>query len=73
MGLGDKFEAAKDKVSGSAKEAAGKATGDSQLEGEGKAQNLKGKGKNAAESVKDTAKDATGQAKGAAGGADEQR
>lgn len=64
MGLGDKFDAAKDKVGGSAKETAGKATGDSELEGEGKAQNLQGKAKDAMESVKDTASDAKEQAKG---------
>lgn len=64
MGIEDKFDAAKDKVAGSTKETAGKATGDSKLEGEGKAQNLQGKVKDAAESVKDAASDAKEQAKG---------
>lgn len=64
MSLGDKFEAAKDKVSGSTKEATGKATGNSELQGEGKAQKLQGKGKDAAESVKDAGKDAKEQTKG---------
>ncbi|RJN32604.1 CsbD family protein [Nesterenkonia natronophila] len=71
MGAGDKFDAAKDKVSGSAKDAAGKVTGNSELQGEGKAQKLQGKGKDAAESVKDTAKGAAGQAEGAIGGRDD--
>lgn len=66
MGLDDKFDAKKDKVAGSGKEAAGKATGDSSLEGEGKAQNAQGKGKDAWESVKDTASDAKDSVKGAA-------
>lgn len=64
MGLEDKFDAAKDKAAGSAKETAGKATGDSQLEGEGKAQNLQGKMKDAADSVKEAATEAKEQVKG---------
>ncbi|GAA3054267.1 MULTISPECIES: CsbD family protein [Actinomycetes] len=64
MGLGDKFDAAKDQVSGQAKEAAGKATGDKRTEGEGKAQDLQGKVKETAENVKDTAGDLKDAAKG---------
>ena len=73
MGAGDKFDAAKDKVSGSTKETTGKVTGNAELEGEGKAQKLQGKGKDAAESVKDTAKNATGKADGAIGGATDEK
>ncbi|TLP72821.1 CsbD family protein [Nesterenkonia sphaerica] len=67
MGLGDKFDAAKDKVSGATKETTGKVTDNQQLQGEGKAQKLKGKGKDTAESVKD----AKGQAEGALFGRDD--
>ncbi|QYU58914.1 CsbD family protein [Weissella confusa] len=44
-----------DKVAGKAKEFAGNATGDKQLEGEGKAQNLAGKAKEALGDLKDKA------------------
>lgn len=64
MGIEDKFDAAKDKAAGTTKETAGKATGDSELEGKGKAQNFQGKVKDATESVKDAASDATEQVKG---------
>ena len=64
MGLEDKFDAAKDKASGSAKEATGKVTGDKETQGEGAAQNLQGKAKDAAESVKDAAGDAKESVKG---------
>ncbi|GFZ87154.1 CsbD family protein [Nesterenkonia alkaliphila] len=73
MGLGEKFDAAKDKVSGSTKETAGKATGDSQLEGEGKADKTQGKFKDAKESVKDAASDAKDQIKGFTGNKDDGR
>jgi uncharacterized protein YjbJ (UPF0337 family) len=46
----------KDKVKGSIKEAAGKMTGDRRTEAEGKTDQAKGKGKNAAREVKETAK-----------------
>lgn len=68
MALGDKFDAEKDKFAGSAKETAGKVTGDSQTQGEGAAQNLQGKAKDAAESVKDAAGDAKESVKGFADG-----
>lgn len=64
MGLGEKFEAGKDKVAGAAKEQTGKVTGDSRTEAEGQAQNLQGKVSDAAESVKDAANDAKDAAKG---------
>lgn len=64
MGLEDKFDAAKDKAAGSAKETAGKVTGDKEAQGEGAAQNLQGKVKDATESVKDAAGDAKDAAKG---------
>ncbi|MCW0927904.1 CsbD family protein [Weissella sp. LMG 11983] len=44
-----------DKVAGKAKEFAGNATGDKHLEGEGKAQNLAGKAKEALGNLKDKA------------------
>jgi uncharacterized protein YjbJ (UPF0337 family) len=46
----------KDKVKGSIKEAAGKATGDRRTEAEGKTDQAKGKAKNAASDVKESAK-----------------
>ncbi|WP_022873043.1 CsbD family protein [Nesterenkonia alba] len=64
MGLEDKADAQKDKLAGATKEGAGKLTGDSQTEAEGKGQNLQGKLKDAAESVKDAAGDAKESAKG---------
>lgn len=64
MGFEDKADATKDKLSGSTKEGAGKLTGDSQTEAEGKGQNLQGKLKDAKESVKDSAGDAKDSVKG---------
>ncbi|GAB3848980.1 CsbD family protein [Nesterenkonia populi] len=68
MGLEDKADAGKDKVAGSAKEGAGKLTGDERTEAEGKGQNLQGKLKDAGESVKDAAGDARDSVKGFADG-----
>jgi uncharacterized protein YjbJ (UPF0337 family) len=45
-----------DKVKGSIKEAAGKATGDRRTEAEGKTDQTKGEAKDAARDVKETAK-----------------
>ncbi|MCQ9163982.1 MULTISPECIES: CsbD family protein [unclassified Arthrobacter] len=42
MGLGDKFDAAKDKVAGKAKETIGKATDDNSMVVEGKTDQVKG-------------------------------
>lgn len=56
MGLSDKLENAKDKVTGKAKEAAGDAQGNEDLKAEGKAQEAKGNLKSAGENVKDTFK-----------------
>ena len=56
MGIDDKLENAKDKVTGQAKETTGKATDDEQLEAEGKADQSKADLKQAAEKVKDAFK-----------------
>ena len=64
MGIEDKADAKKDQVSCKAKEAAGKATGDSKAQGEGKGQDLQGKVKDTTEQVKDTAGDLKDKAKG---------
>lgn len=56
MSAGDKFEAAADKVTGKAKEAAGNVTGDDKLVAEGKADQAKGHIKDAVENVKDAFK-----------------
>jgi uncharacterized protein YjbJ (UPF0337 family) len=53
-----------DKVKGSIKEAAGKATGDRRTEAAGKTDQTKGKAKNAARDVKDTAKGVRDSLKG---------
>ena len=45
-----------DQTTGKVKEVAGQATGDRDLEAEGKGENIKGHVKDAAESVKDAAK-----------------
>lgn len=64
MGNENKADAAKDKVAGKAKEGAGKVTGDSKTEAEGKGQDLQGKVKDTTEQVKDTASDLKDKAKG---------
>jgi uncharacterized protein YjbJ (UPF0337 family) len=56
MGVGDKFEAAADKIKGHAKEAVGKVTDNDKLVAEGKADQVKGQAKDAVEDVKDTFK-----------------
>lgn len=54
MSAGDKIKAAADKLTGHAKEAAGKATDDEKLVAEGKFDQAKGHAKEAVEDVKDT-------------------
>jgi uncharacterized protein YjbJ (UPF0337 family) len=53
-----------DKVKGSVKEAAGKATGDRRTEAEGKTDRAKGEAKDAARDVKETAKGVRDSLKG---------
>ena len=57
MGFDDKLENAKDKVTGEAKEATGKATDNERLEAEGKADQTGADLKQAGEKVKDAFKD----------------
>jgi uncharacterized protein YjbJ (UPF0337 family) len=54
----DRVKGAGKKVAGSVKEAAGKATGDTELEAKGTAERAAGKVQNAAGSAKDTVRDA---------------
>ena len=56
MGLDDKLDNAKDKMSGEAKEATGKATDNERLEAEGKADQTGADLKQAGEKVKDAFK-----------------
>ena len=56
MGIEDKFENAKDQTLGKAKGAAGDATGDRDLQAEGKTQETKGDLKSAGEKIKDAFK-----------------
>ncbi|MDR6868011.1 uncharacterized protein YjbJ (UPF0337 family) [Microbacterium resistens] len=65
MSTQDKFDAAADQVKGTAKEVVGDATGDDGLAAEGKADQLRGQVKEAAEKVKDTAEDVVEKAKDA--------
>ncbi|KRL99427.1 CsbD family protein [Liquorilactobacillus satsumensis] len=58
MSSEDKFENAKDKVTGKAKEVGGKVTGDKELESEGKVQSTLGKAKDTFDDAKDAAKGA---------------
>lgn len=53
MGLDDKLGNKKDELEGKAKEHAGKATGNEQMEGEGKTDQAKSNLKQAGEKVKD--------------------
>jgi uncharacterized protein YjbJ (UPF0337 family) len=55
----DRIEGAGDKLKGNIKEAAGKVTGDSKLQAEGKADQASGSVKNFVGGVKDTVRDAT--------------
>lgn len=54
----DRVEGSFEQAKGKAKEVAGKATGDSKLEGEGKTQQVAGKIQNTVGGVKDTIKEA---------------
>ncbi|GAA1252188.1 MULTISPECIES: CsbD family protein [Janibacter] len=56
MGIGDKIENAKDQLAGKAKQAAGDAKDDPEMQAEGQAQESKGNLKAAGENVKDTFK-----------------
>ena len=56
MGLNDKLDNAKDKVTGEAKEATGKVTDNERLEAEGKADQTEADLKQAGEKVKDAFK-----------------
>ena len=56
MGMDDKFENAKDQTAGKAKGAVGRATGDEDLQAEGKVQEVKGDLKAAGEKIKDAFK-----------------
>ena len=53
MGIDDKFENKSDELAGKAKETAGDATGDQDLQNEGKADQVKANLKQAGEKVKD--------------------
>ncbi len=55
----DRITGAGDKMKGKLKEAAGKATGDSKLQAEGKADKATGSVKNFVGGIKDTVRDAT--------------
>ncbi len=57
MGLSDKMDNAKDKMTGKGKEAAGKATDNERLEAEGKTDQAKSDLNQAGEKVKDAFKD----------------
>lgn len=57
-----------DKFAGKAKEVAGKATGDEELESEGRTQNIKGKVQEKAEQARDSVKGAADAAKDAISG-----
>jgi uncharacterized protein YjbJ (UPF0337 family) len=57
MGIGDKIENKTDELKGKGKEGAGRATGDEQLEAEGKGDQSEAKLKQGVEKVKDAAKD----------------
>ena len=57
MGLGDKLDNKTDDLGGKLKEGTGRATGDDQLEAEGKGDQAKASLKDGAEHVKDAAKD----------------
>jgi uncharacterized protein YjbJ (UPF0337 family) len=61
MSLGDKISNKAEELGGKAKEAAGQATGDEQLQAEGQADQAKAGLKGAVENVKDAAKDLFGK------------
>lgn len=54
----DRVEGSLEQAKGKVKEVAGKATGDSKLQSEGKAQQVAGKVQNAVGGIKDTVKEA---------------
>ena len=54
----DRIEGSAEQAKGKVKEVAGKVTGDSKLETEGKADKIKGKAQNAIGGIKDAARDA---------------
>jgi uncharacterized protein YjbJ (UPF0337 family) len=54
----DRIKGSADQAKGAVKDSAGKLTGDSKLQAEGKADKMKGKAENAMGSVKDTIRDA---------------
>jgi uncharacterized protein YjbJ (UPF0337 family) len=56
MGLDDKIDNKTEEMAGKAKEGVGKATGDEELENQGKADQIKSNLKQAAEKVKDAFK-----------------
>lgn len=58
MNTDDKFENAKDKVSGQAKEGLGKVTGDKETQAEGQAQHGKADAKDKLQDARDTVKGA---------------
>ena len=58
MTVEEKFDNAKDKIAGKAKEVEGKVTGDKQRELQGKTQNIFGKAKDAVTDIKDAAEEA---------------
>lgn len=57
MGIEDRIDAAKDKLTGKTKEEIGKVTDDEQLEGEGKFDQIKGDLKEGVADVKDKVSD----------------
>lgn len=57
----DRVEGSAHQAKGALKEAAGKVTGDTKLETEGKTEKVAGKVQNTVGGVKDTLKEATGQ------------
>ncbi len=61
MAMGDKIKNAADQAAGKAKEAAGKATGNEDLEARGYADQATADVKQAGEKAKDTAKDVLGK------------
>ncbi len=54
----DRIEGSAEQAKGKIKEVAGKATGDSKLQGEGKADQVKGKNKNTVGGLEDSMKEA---------------
>ncbi len=66
MGLNDKISNSTEKGFGSAKEEAGKLLGDSQLEQEGRADQVSAEAKQAGEKMKDAAAEVGGNIKNAA-------